>query len=51
MLGIIVNSVQPWARSHHGTGSAPPSEKGWQRKILFPPSQIPWSAPYFSIAS
>jgi len=32
------------------TGSYPPLEKGWQRKIRFAPNKTPFSAPYFSTA-
>ncbi len=36
---------------NHFTGSSPPLQKGWQRKIRFTPSQVPFNTPYFATAS
>jgi len=35
----------------YGTGSKPPLQKGWQRKIRHIVSRIPFITPYFSTAS
>ncbi len=37
--------------SFGGTGSNPEVPHGWQRLILLIPSQLPFSGPYFVIAS
>ena len=38
-------------KHHQGTGSHPPLEKGWQRRIRQVPMKIPRMAPCFSKAS